>query len=77
MKIIIIIITLFRAHQHKATGMKMKLVWKKCMVEMALLLFRKCVQKGDRITPLYGNGDSMKQVLCLHRFICYSRYPLA
>ena len=66
----------FRAHQHKATGMKIKLVWKNYMVEMAPLVFRKCVQKGDRITPLYGNGDSLKQVLCIHRFICYSRYPL-
>ena len=34
------------------------------------------LQKGDRITPSYDNGDSLKQVLCLHRFICYSRYRL-
>ena len=44
---------------------------------MAPLVIRKCVQKGDRVTSLYGDGDSLKQVLCLHHFICYSRYPLA
>ena len=47
------------------------------MVEMAPLVFRKCVQKGDRITLLYGNDDSLKQVLYLHRLIYNSRYPLA
>ena len=48
-------------HQHKATGMKIELIWKTCMVEIAPLVFRKRVQKGDRITPLYFSGDSLNR----------------
>ena len=42
-------------------GMKIKLVWKSRTVEMTSLAFRKCVQKGDRITSLYGSGDSLNR----------------